>query len=74
MQVLRIVSLSKDEMLAQAQDVVHHMYKHVGRAQLRRVAEMLGAFTGDSDSVSDITKRFVEKTFTCLTNKPKENG
>ena len=39
MQVLRTVSLSKDEMLAQAQDVVHH--KHMGRAQLRGVAEML---------------------------------
>lgn len=72
MQVLRTVSLSKDEMLAQAQDVVHH--KHMGRAQLRGVAEMLGVSTGDSDSVSDITKRLVDTTFACLTNKPKENG
>ena len=55
LRVLRDASLSDEEMLTQAKDVVQQ--HHMGRAQLHGIAESLGLSSADLDTVSNITER-----------------
>lgn len=61
MRVLWNVSLSKEEMLARARDVVNH--NHMGRGQLRGVAETLRVPISDLKTVSDTIERLVDISF-----------